>query len=332
MGTRTIDYNDGGTRKIGCDKRSPIDTKEDAVKVSTRLIPCLLGVGLVALPTNAASADETYHINLSPAAHPGDKFQYIAAQTMTSNSYDTKGALTAQGSFSEVDFGSVAEVESCDAKGRPIRVKFKVQYLQMPNLGFANLINPGSEITARNALVQNEPPKFTDVFTYKDDPVQPLSAAALRRVVTIGSEKESSEQEAFGTDQALPIGGTWPLDGTPGAKLFEKMQLKVDPKDVIGNAQLAGKFFTRDNECLEVRIEVACDKYQPPVPADQKVEKGKVTGEVIYYIAKDTGRVVESSYRAHEEFDVSGKRNGVPFTFHTTKDTSRLIKISDAPK
>jgi hypothetical protein len=294
------------------------------VKVSTRLIPCLLGVGLAVLAAGAASAEETYHINLSPPAHPGQKFEYNAQEREILKPGGTGDF------YLSLDFVSVADVEACDAKGRPTRVKFKVRHLLPAITGATELIDPGSEITAQNVLVQNQPPKSIDVFTDKDDPVHPLAAMALRKVITIGNERELSEQEAFGTDKALPIGGSWTLDGEPGARLFEKMQIKVDPKHVTGKARLESKLKYDNIECLAVRMEVSCDTYRSAGPADQSHEKGTATGRLIYFISVDTGNIVESSYNAHTEVDVDGGK-GYPAVKCST-DTSRAINMKPVSK
>jgi len=44
----------------------------------------------------------------------------------------------------------------------------------------------------RNALVQNDPPKYADVFALKDEPAMPSQAAALHAVVTVGSKMSRS--------------------------------------------------------------------------------------------------------------------------------------------
>jgi hypothetical protein len=286
-------------------------------------------VAIVALLLSAASlsAEDTYRINLSPPAYPGEQYKYEAWQKQQSGSYLRHGDHSAVPSlsYSEYNLKAVANVEACDAKGRPSQVKFTSASLK--DFFRSDLIDPNSEVNVRNALVQNDPPKYADVFTLKDEPAMPSQAAALHAVVTIGSKDEPTDQEAFGPDKALAIGGSWSLGGKVGAQLFEKMNLKVDPASTYGTAVLVEKTKYRDVDCFHVRMQLGCTQYTPTLPANQTAQNGNATGRVSYYISVATGHVIEASYVAHSDVDITVEIKGKHSTFHTSNDMSRIIDL-----
>jgi len=75
-----------------------------------------LGLAAISMILAAADvrADETYHINLSPPAHPGEQYKYDAWQKQQSTSYSTQSdhlAVPAP-SYSEYSLSALANVEA----------------------------------------------------------------------------------------------------------------------------------------------------------------------------------------------------------------------------
>jgi hypothetical protein len=285
----------------------------------------------VAVVPAAAWADELYHINLSPPDHVGQRFHYAASETEASQTRleAGKNVRITSDHYSSLNFHTRVDVEACDSRGMPTQLKLKVQMLRpaTADTSVQPIIEPGTDISSHSIQVENNPPKYHDVFDDKDGPCHPFQEIALRRVITIGGPTESSEQQAFGTDKPLPVGGSWSLDGEPGAQLMAKLQIDAEPAHVKGNAHFL-RIVKRDEiECFEIHMTVNCDKYPVHVAKDRTVLSTTAKCELTYFIARDTGRVVEATYHSRADLMV---RAG-PAIERSAAEIARHIKISDEP-
>jgi hypothetical protein len=200
-----------------------------------------------------------------------------------------------------------------------------------PTMVFAPVIvPPETQISVRSAQLQSDPPKYIDLFSEADMPCHPATVAALRRVVSLGGETESSEQQAFGTDKQLPIGGTWSLNGEPGARLLAKMHIDAAPKDVEGQAQFVGITKQDNIDCLEIRMTVHGSNVPMTLWTGETATGATANVTLIYFISKDGTRVVDAHSVSEVTLDVPSKI-GSSVDRHLRK-VIRHIQISDAPK
>ena len=250
------------------------------------------------MASTSAVAGETYRINLSPPAHPGETYYYTSDQQ--EHHFTIGGIGQKQVLDSELHFGATANIESCDNKGHPSRVRFELNYFQPMAIGGVELMPPGTEVTARSALIQNQPPLYTDVFELKDAAIDESQNRALAKVITIGSPVMPTEQELMGPTEPVAVGDNWKLSAEHVSNLFARVKIIVDPKSAAGTGRLARESKIGSHDCLEVRIYVTGElRATAGHPGE-----GKTYGSLHYDLDKKTGLVVESAYSFNAQVTV----------------------------
>jgi hypothetical protein len=285
-----------------------------------RSVQAWFGLASILLAVTALRADETYHINLSPSARPGQKFRYTAIERESTTLSNHFGTIVPADSQCEFHFSAIATVEECSI-GRPIQVK-----LSEPSLknGDGQELLPGEELTAKRvAITEQKPRTFKDVFAMKGEPVKAFLAAALGKVITIGGEIEPTEQDLLGPDKPLAVGDAWHVNAQSAARVFEKFHLAVDPDSVAGYGQLVERLkFRNEFDAVKIEIDITAMKY---TPRNDKENHGTATAHLQYYISTETGLIREASYRVNTDIVV------VP-PYHNTTSLYRVIKLREVPK
>jgi hypothetical protein len=295
--------------------------------------PVRLWLGWVAITitllANGLRADEAYRINLTPSAHVGESYRYVASETEHKEKLrilPTAAQTPSSVTDARFDLDSVVDVLRCDSNGRPAKLHFTVGRFQFSPNG-RDLLPEGSAFDADNGPATEGSDAPVDRFMPMNFRPHPILDTAFHKVITIGNATDATDQQLFGTEQRLPVGGNWPLDGKPGAQLFAKMNIKADPKKVTGRGRLAGIQTIGQAQYLEVRLSVATDD---PLQADDggRVVNGRTTGELIEWIALDSGQTLDAQYKTYVFSDAVHSGLKFDYTIRSSVTITREIQIA----
>ena len=297
--------------------------------MNTRRLVAILTVltsSLVARP------DETYRINLSPPAHPGQKFHYVASHFQQFRQSvifpDQTSRILSEVSIT-TDLDALVDVLRCDRNGRPAKLHFTIDRFVGGPPGYSEILPKGSAFDADygRSEIDSTP---RDRFTPSNFHTHLLLSGMLRNLITIGNEKEPTEQQLFGTEDRFPLGGSWSLNGEPGVHLLAKMGVDAEPSQVTGHGVLKGIENVGSDRCLKVELKV--DSIRPEQTDDMKRSlRVEVTGQLIEYISIGSGIVRDASYEVCTHVDVTREGSNHDRIARTATTIRREIQLQELP-
>lgn len=142
------------------------------------------------------------------------------------------------------------------------------------------LLEEGTELLASAA-------GMSTTFTVEGAPVSAEAAEALNSVLSLTGD-ETTDDEAFGTKEAVKVGDSWPVNSALIAQKFSETQgIAVKVEDVKGAITLRSVGEHAGVNCLDLSGEFTI-KVAPPLPPSLTVEKGEMRTKVSGFFPVDT--------------------------------------------
>jgi hypothetical protein len=131
------------------------------------------------------------------------------------------------------------------------------------------VLDAGTVVTAENAAGQT-------TFTVNGNPVEPTVAPVLDLLISVHKAGSPSDDEMFGTDKAVPVGGTWPINTAAAAADAAKSGLPITKDNLHGDAKLVGVKDVGGKQVLDVAADMTADNLSGAMPNGGKIESGSV--------------------------------------------------------
>jgi hypothetical protein len=294
----------------------PAGFQETAMPHSCRVF--FAGLVLIGCCTWSARAqDPSYKVRLTRPAKVGDQAQILGGFTHEIHSVLSIGGQ-AQAPVVEtrgLSYEGRSRVLAVDADGQVTRlmVTFDKCALTTPK-GPSEAVPKGGVVTIE--LRDGQPTFELQGGHLSDGARQALKTAEF--VVPPGP----SDDELFGTDQEQKVGGHWPIHTAAMAKDLCGKDMKVDAKDIHGQATLAGVKTVHGVPCLGIVVEVGIDRATPSgagLPAGLKFDRCVIKNTMTAVVPEDPSlSVVKRGLTMTMDMDARSGADGPPFSLKLT--------------
>lgn len=255
------------------------------------------------LAVSVFAQEATYEIKLHRPSEVGGKHRLEVhgkreESQVTRTEAQTIGERKRAVSVELVSEVTVLEVNSV---GKSRRESHKiVKFTKTEGDTTRSLLDAGTEVVATASGIRAD-------FTVDGAPASAEVAEALRLVVSC-AEDETTDDDVFGTKEAVKVGQSWPVNSAVIAReLTNNIGVAIAPEDVSGQMTLKGISEHSGVKCFDISGE-ATMKVTPPLPAGLTVEKSEVIVRLSGVFPLDMRmQRVESTLEMNAETTAKGK-------------------------
>ena len=130
-----------------------------------------------------------------------------------------------------------------------------------------SVLEAGTVVTAENTAGQT-------TFTVNGNPVEHTAAPVLDLLLSVHKAGSPSDDEMFGTDKAVPVGGTWPINTAAAAADAARNGLPLTKDNLHGDAKLVGVKEVGGKQALDIAVDMAAENFSGAMPNGGTIASG----------------------------------------------------------
>jgi hypothetical protein len=215
---------------------------------------------------------QCYVIRLDRPVSAGDRWRIVGSVDSEERVHLARGKkeINDQESRYEIVFDLTLQAQKVDPKGRPTAVQVTVGNL-MRNAGMDRAILIKDKARLAISLSQAKQEYKPDGFTLSEQ-----AEKALGLIIQLESDRPTND-DAYGTDQAMHVGDEWAIDAGNTAKRLQAVLKDIRPEDLKGTVIVEGTELVDGVKCLDIRGTVT-SKHLPNLnlPKEYTVNGGTI--------------------------------------------------------